>query len=224
MCGRYALYETDRLTDRFVADDMTGGAIVHKNYNVAPEQTMPVIIKDETGRHLDLMRWGIPRFIGKNVRKELINTRSESAFTPFWRKLVSTRRILVPANGFYEWQRRPEGPKQPYLIRPKAEGLFAFAGIWSIWQDEAGQDWRAYSIMTTEANEEMASIHNRMPVILHEKDESAWLDPAHDNDIEAIGSLLRPYEDDGLDMYEVSRDVNVARNNYDRLIYPLNSQ
>jgi putative SOS response-associated peptidase YedK len=224
MCGRYALYETDRLADRFAIDDVVGDDEIAKNYNVAPEQIMPVITEDENGRHLDFMRWGIPRYIGKDVQKELINTRAESAFTPFWRKLVSTQRLLVPANGFYEWQRRNEGPKQPYLIHPKDEDLFAFAGIWSTWQDEGGQEWRVYSIMTTEANQEMSVIHNRMPVILHEEDEATWLDPANDKDTETLESLLHPYEDRGLEMYEVSRDVNVVRNNNDRLIYPINSK
>lgn len=223
MCGRYSLSDTEQLTHRFHVDDFDGEEI-HPNYNVAPTQIMPVITQDDNGRHIEFMRWGIPRFIGKDDVKELINTRAESAFSPFWSKLVLSQRVLIPATSFYEWQAASKAPKKPYLIHPKKEKIFAFAGICSTWKDEDENEWKVYSIMTTSPNKEMKEVHNRMPVILHKADEAVWLDPNTNGDRETLEELLRPYDDGGLELYEVSRDVNVARNNSKELLKPVHTQ
>ena len=223
MCGTYFLEEADKLAQRFHVEDKDWESkLLQPNFNVKPSQIMPVITEDEKGRHLEFMRWGIPRIIKKDApEKELINTRAESAFKPFWSTYLKTRRILIPANGYVEWKDLGKGvPKQPYLFRPKDEHLFAFAGIWGTWKDENQKEWKVYSIMTTEPNKEAATVHNRMPVILHQEDEAAWLEPSHNNDRGVIETLLRPYEDNGIEMAETSRDVNNARNNYKELIYP----
>lgn len=220
MCGRYTLANPHELTKRYNIAKIPKD--VRPNYNVAPTQTMPVITQGADGLQLEEMRWGIPRFIGPGKVKDVFNTRTDKAFGS-WKKLVSTQRLLVPATGFYEWKKLSDG-KQPYFIHPVNDELFSFAGIWGIWKDETGQEIKTYSIMTTEPNKEMSDIHNRMPVILHQEDESAWLAPSNDNDRNTIEALLRPYEDNGLTMYEVSRDVNVTRNNDEKLVYPLNSQ
>ena len=223
MCGRYTLNKTaDDVAKRFnLANKPTG---VNPNFNVAPTQTMPVVILNEDGKpQAELMKWGIPRMLGQDLVKELINTRADKAFGGFWRKTVMNHRCLVPATGFYEWKKSKDG-KIPFFIHPKDDDLFAFAGIWSVWKDPDGHEINTYSIMTTEPNKEMKSVHNRMPVILHQEDESSWLEPAHENVQGAIEALLRPYEDNGLEMFEVSRDVNVASNNDKGLIAPLNSR
>ena len=219
MCGRYTLTKTDGLAKRYNLDDVPKD--LHENFNVAPTQTMPVITHDEDGMKMELMRWGIPRFIGPGKVKDVFNTRADKAFWS-WKKLTMTQRILVPATGFYEWK-KVSGAKQPYFIHPKDEDLFSFAGIWNTWKDD-GKEIKTYSIITTDPNQEMLDIHNRMPVILHQEDESAWLSPSHDNDRNTIEALLRPYEDNGLEMFEVSRDVNVARTNEEYLMYPINPQ
>lgn len=194
------------------------------NYNVAPTQTMPVITLGEDGKpYAQDMKWGIPRMLGKDLVKELINTRADKAFGGFWRKTVMNHRCLVPATGFYEWKKTKDG-KTPFFIHPKDDDLFAFAGIWSVWKSEDGHEFNTYSIMTTEPNKEMRTVHDRMPVILHKEDESSWIAPTHDDDRGVIETLLRPYEDNGLEMFEVSRDVNVVRNNYGELLAPINSQ
>ena len=220
MCGRYTLSKTEQLAKRYnlahVPKDL------HANFNVAPTQTMPVITDEGNGPNLELMRWGIPRFIGPGKVKDVFNTRADKAFMS-WKTLTLTKRILIPATGFYEWKMQAGG-KQPYFIHPKDEELFSFAGIWNTWKDDAGRELKTYSIMTTEPNKEMAAVHNRMPVILHQDDESSWLSPTHNNDRGAIEALLRPWEDNGLEMYEVSSDVNAVRNNDESLIYPLNTQ
>ncbi len=220
MCGRYTLTKVEELASRYQLSTVPKD--LRQNFNVAPTQTMPVIISHEGENKLELMRWGIPRFIGPGKVKDVFNTRADKAFMN-WKKLTLTQRLLIPATGFYEWKMQAGG-KQPYFIHPRDEALFSFAGIWNTWKDETGQELMTYSIMTTEPNQEMSGIHNRMPVILHQADEAAWLSPSNNNDRGVLVTLLRPYEDNGLEFYEVSRDVNVARTNDEHLIYPLNSQ
>jgi putative SOS response-associated peptidase YedK len=220
MCGRYTLTKPDELAQRFNLASVPDN--LRPNYNVAPTQTMPVITLGDKGAQIEEMKWGIPRFIGPGKTRDVFNTRSDKAFGS-WKKLVSTQRLLVPATGFYEWKLFKDG-KHPFFIHPKQEQLFSFAGIWGLWKDENGKEIKTYSIITTEPNHEMSGIHNRMPVILHQEDESTWLASSSDNDRGVIETLLRPYEDNGLEIYEVSRDVNAARTNEEYLVYPLNSQ
>jgi len=219
MCGRYTLNKkSDDIAKRF--NVATKSKDIRENYNVAPSQVMPVITEDEQGnRHLEQMQWGIPRMLGKDLVKELINTRSDKAFGGFWKRTVLNHRCLIPSTGFYEWKKLGDG-KTPYFIHPKQMDLYAYAGIWDLWKSKDGQEIKTYSIMTTEPNKEMKAIHNRMPVILHPTDESAWLEPSN-NTPEALEPLLYPFEDDGLEIYEVSRDVNSPRNNDESLLQPV---
>lgn len=225
MCGRYTLTKGKYLAKRF--DLPKAPKDVKPNYNVAPGQTMPVITESETGRQLELMKWGLVPVWAKdpNIGYKLINARSETMFDkPMWRNVIRKKRCLIPADGFYEWQKLAGGKKvqkQPFYIHPKQLDLFAFAGVWETWKDAEGMERKTYSIITTEPNKEMAKIHNRMPVILHREDEADWLSPAHNDDQKAIDALLHPYEDGGLEMYEVSQDVNSPRNNDAHLIYAL---
>lgn len=221
MCGRYTLVNTEHIAERFSVEEWND--IVNYNYNVAPTQQMPVITEKDGKRHVEIMHWGIPRMLGKDTVKELINTRSDKAFGGFWKRTVLSKRCLVPATGFYEWKRLKDG-KQPYFIHPTFDDLFAFAGIWDVWKDKDGRELQTYSIMTTEPNKEMKSIHQRMPVILHQADETTWLSSSNNDDRLAIEAVLRPLEDNALETFPVSRDVNVARNNRAELIYPINSQ
>lgn len=215
MCGRYALYDTDDLADRY---QVTVREDIRPNYNAAPTQTMPIV----SGDGLTLMRWGlIPKWAkDEKIGYKLFNARSESIFEkPIWKNIIKRKRCLVPANGFYEWQKRDDG-KQPFFIRPKSETIFSFAGLWETW-NHAGKAWSTYSILTTEPNKEMSAIHNRMPVILDPADEDQWLAADTQPDIEA---LLNPYADNSLVAYEVSKDVNVVTTNDASLIGPLNSK
>lgn len=188
---------------------------------------MPIITETEAGRELELMKWGLVPSWSKDpkIGYKLINARAETMFEkPVWRGVIRKRRCLVPADGFYEWKKLTEDkktPKQPYYIHPKQTDLFAFAGVWESWHDVEGKEWKTYSIITTEPNKEMASIHNRMPVILHPEDEADWLNPSHNNDRSTIENLLHPYHDGGLEMYKVSPDVNSPRHNDEHLIYAL---
>lgn len=227
MCGRYTLHQqAQSLKDRYLLDHAP--ANIPESYNVAPGQLMPVVITHDGKSRLELMKWGLIPFWAKDpkIGYRLINARDDTIFDkPVWRSLILKQRCLIPADGFYEWQKpaNPKEHKKPFYIRPRQEELFSFAGVWEAWKDSEGLEWKTYSIITTEPNKEMRPIHNRMPVILHREDEASWLESSR-RSRDDIEPLLRPYEDGGLQMHEVSRDVNVTRNNEEKLIYPLNSQ
>lgn len=106
MCGRYTLYDIEEMKDHF---DVEVPDNIKPNYNAAPTQTMPVIRLVDGKSKVELMHWGIPRMLGKDFVKEIINTRSDKAFGNFWKKQVRTQRVLIPANGFYEWKKSSEG-------------------------------------------------------------------------------------------------------------------
>lgn len=229
MCGRYTLHQkAENIAKRYGVAD--GSATIRENFNVAPGQLMPVITEDDNGkRELQIMKWGFVPVWAKdpNMGYKLINARDDGIFEkPMWRSVILKKRCIIPADGFYEWKKTTIGKKvqkQPFYIHPKQIELFSFAGVWETWKDVEGIEHKTYSIITTEPNKEMASVHNRMPVILHPEDEASWLESTKvtRSDIEP---LLRPFEDNGLELYEVSRDVNAARINEEYLVYPLNSQ
>ena len=215
MCGRYVLYDLETLNASY---PVPGEYDLEPSYNVAPTQTMPVVTEDG----VQLMRWGlIPKWAKDDkIGYRLINARSETIFDkPIWKSVITKRRCLVPANGFYEWQKREDG-KQPYYIYVKDQKLFMFAGVWETWLHN-NKEWHTYSILTTVPNKEMSELHDRMPVILHAADHAQWLAADRKED---IVPLLMPYEHGHLDMFEVSKDVNVVRTNDNRLITPLNSK
>ena len=187
---------------------------------------MPVIVGSDQGPQRQMMQWGLVTTWAKepSIGYKLINAQEDTIFDkPVWRTVILKKRCLIPADGFYEWKRPAEGtkgPKTPFYIHPKQESLFSFAGVWETWKDAEGLERATYSIITTEPNQEMASIHNRMPVILHREDEASWLEPSNQSR-SGLEPLLRPYEDHGLEIYTVSDDVNSPRHNDKHLIYAL---
>ena len=215
MCGRYNLTEPDELPDRYEVEVKEP---IKPNYNVSPGQFMPIITEEDGRRKLEIMKWGFTRPF---TPKLLFNTRADKALGGMWGKATTHRRCLIPANAFYEWQKR-EGGTQPFLIYPKEIRTFSFAGIWEPTKDKDGKAILAYSIITTEPNKEMNAIHNRMPVILHPDQEKSWLEAGEDP--EAISDYLLPFEDNGLDMLEVSRDLNYLRNDQGVFARPENSK
>ncbi len=228
MCGRYTLHNIDKLAKHY--NLATLDASIHENFNASPGQQMPVVTQNQEGKTvLELMKWGLIPGWSKDpkIGYKLINARAESIFEkPIWRNIILKRRCLIPADGFYEWQKQMAGKKelkQPFYVHPKQTSLFSFAGVWETWKDIEGKEHKTYSIITTEPNKEMAVIHNRMPVILHPEDESSWLAPTNMTR-DSLEPLLRPFEDNGLKIYEVSRDVNTNRTNDQHLIYPLSTQ
>jgi putative SOS response-associated peptidase YedK len=208
MCGRYALVVAGdgSLQRRFSLEELLDDPA--PRFNVAPTQTLPVVVR-HSPNHLETMRWGLIPSWAKDpsVGNRMINARAETvAEKPAFRRPFRSRRCLVPASGFFEWKREGTG-KQPYFIHLTDEPLFAFAGLYDIWHDPQGQEVRSYTILTTDANDLMAPIHDRMPVILAREDEDDWLDPDI-REPERLLPLLRPYPARAMEAYPVSRAVN----------------
>jgi putative SOS response-associated peptidase YedK len=211
MCGRYTLAApVNELVEQFDIDEYPSS--ITTSYNIAPTQEVAAVIAEDEKRKLEMLRWGlVPAWADDpNIGNRMINARSETvAEKPSFRKAFKDRRCLVLSDGFYEWRRTPDG-KQPYYIHMKDGSPFAFAGLWESWRD--AQEIRSCTIITTEANELVGDIHNRMPVILAPEDYSLWLDPDF-KEREALTSLLRPYPNDAMEAYPVSRRVNSPSNN-----------
>jgi putative SOS response-associated peptidase YedK len=226
MCGRYVLHGPhSRLRERF---DLHECAEWQARWNIAPQSDVLVIRqRPEVGRVGQLVRWGlIPRWAkDPAIGLKLNNARAETvAEKPSFRSSFERHRCLIPANGFYEWQAVEEGGrtrKQPWYIRPREEGeFFAMAGLLAAWKSPEGQDIVSTCVITTDANELMAPIHDRMPVLLAPQQFDAWLDPAW-RDVEALKAWLLPAPVAGMTAYAVSSRVSNARNEGEGLIEPL---
>ncbi|MCG8592798.1 MAG: SOS response-associated peptidase [Kiloniellales bacterium] len=222
MCGRYTLTTPlEGLRDVFLFEESPNLA---PRYNIAPTQEVPAVrLGPEDGRrHLVPLRWGLIPSWAKEVSigSRMINARAESvAEKPAFRTAFRQRRCLIPADGFYEWQARPSGPKQPYYIAQAAGGPFAFAGLWERWTDgESGEALESFTIVTTAASRRLEALHHRMPVILAPADHAAWLDPASGAD--ALQALLRPAPEAAFVAAPVSTRVNAVRNDDPSLIEP----
>lgn len=225
MCGRYTLAEPDALKQRFATSNALPDG-VKPNYNTAPTQTMPVIISVDGKSRIELMQWGVIPVWAKGKKGfgfSTFNARAESLDEkPMWIKLFQSKRCLVPATGFYEWKK--EGStKQPYLIHVKGKAVFAMAGLYDSWTDQAtGEVVQTYTIITTTPNSKMKHIHDRMPVILDREEESMWIDESMST--ADLKLFLDPYEAKNIEMYEVSSEVGKATNNSIELTYPLHNQ
>lgn len=184
MCGRYTLSQTQTLARYFELDEPEMAADLPPRFNIAPSQPVPVVFQDAGKRRLLVMRWGlIPQWMkpleGNKPPAGWINARSETADTkPAFRGAYKHRRCLIPADGFYEWPRNPEGKragKQPHLIRRADDGLFAFAGLFEWWCPPDGSELPTCTILTTQATHPLASLHDRMPIVLEPEDHTPWL-------------------------------------------------
>jgi len=222
MCGRFTMAtNAEGLAERFRAHVST--EVAAPTYNAAPSQAQLTILND----HPDAIvraAWGfVPEWAdGRPDVKPLINARAETVATkPFFRDAFKRKRCLVLADGFYEWKRAGKS-KVPYRIALKTEAPFAFAGIWSTVHDAQGEVQPTFAILTTEANDLVAQIHNRMPVILREQDEKDWLNPSLA--LDAAQTLLVPFPADRLMMYEVSSKVNSAVYNTPEALQPVASE
>jgi len=216
MCGRYTLRTpVDNLAERFEIDDAPSS--IAASYNIAPTQGVATVLVEDGKRKLEMLHWGlIPSWADDpSVGNKMINARAESvAEKPSFRKAFRNHRCLVLADGFYEWQKTGNG-KQPYYIRMEDDSPFAFAGLWESWQNS--RDIRSTTIITTDANDVVSPIHNRMPVILHPEDYELWLDPDFDEK-EPLTTLLKPYPAEAMEAYPVSRSVNSPSNNEPSII------
>lgn len=221
VCGRYSLF-TDYaiLIDRFNVEKMAVDEGEYTpSYNVAPSQQIIAIINDGHKNRLGSLRWGLipPWAKDEKIGYKMINARSETvAEKPSFRNAFKKKRCLVVADSFYEWQRK-DGEKIPMRIKLKNGEPFAFAALWESWKAPDGKTVNTCSILTTEANSLMKSIHDRMPVILTKEEEEMWLDP-NVEDVETLKGLLKPYKAEEMEAYRVSEEVNSPKNNKPELI------
>jgi putative SOS response-associated peptidase YedK len=168
------------------------------------------VVWHEATNQLRVMRWGLVPHWGKDDRggARMINARAETLLErPSYRPLVSSRRCLVPASGFYEWH---PATKQPYFIHLREQDVFAFAGLYDRWRGPDGEEVASYTIITTGPNDLMGTVHDRMPAILRQEDEEEWLD-TDVTERPPVLALLRPYHAAEMEAYPVSRAVNSPR-------------
>lgn len=219
MCGRFSIFaDPERLAERFDATLPPQG--LAPRYNAAPTQDLPVILNQEADA-IQLLRWGLVPFWAKDpsIGNRMINARAETlAEKPSFRNALQKRRCLVLADGFYEWQQTDDG-KIPLRITLASGEPFAFAGLWETWRSPDGESLRTFTIITTEPNELLATIHNRMPALLLPEHEQLWLDDhAHQ---EAWLAALRPYPAERMAAYPVSRRVNSPANDDPTVVAPV---
>jgi putative SOS response-associated peptidase YedK len=215
MCGRYSQRQSaEIIAQAFQVDNVPP---LKPRYNIAPTQSVPTILQlsTSTNRQLKMLHWGLIPSWAKDSKmgSKLINARAETvAEKPSFRSAFRQRRCLVLADGFYEWQQQEDKQKQPFYFRMSDEHPFAFAGLWEHWEDkDTGKTIESCTLLTTEPNELMQSVHNRMPVILEPKNYDIWLDPEVKNP-ELLQPFLHPYPAEEMTSFPVSKAVNKASN------------
>ena len=240
MCGRFvSSHSAERIADFFGAS-FESEAALPANYNVAPTQDVYAVVADATGaREVQPFHWGLVPSWAKDVKigSKLINARSETiAEKPAFKGLLKKHRLIIPMDGFYEWQEvkavkgtsvpltKAGKPMKTPMFVHRADGqLTAVAGLGATWRDKAaGPDasWlHSFTVITTAANDTMSAVHDRMPVLLAAGDWDEWLDPTN-NDLAALQSMLVPAPNDELVMHAVSTAVNNVRNTGPELMLP----
>lgn len=220
MCGRYSLISD--LQDLARQFEFDGTGFEHSpSYNIAPTQSVLTVTNRDV-RQAEYMRWGLIPSWAKDasIGNRMINARGETvAQKPSFRNALQRRRCLVLADGFYEWQKAGKA-RRPMRIVLQSRQPFAFAGLWETWRNPEGETVRSCTIVTTQANELLRPIHERMPVILPRELEEFWLD-GDVTDSAALTDVLAPYSGDVMDCYEVSPLVNKAANDGPDLVVPV---
>src|ERR1051325_6002257 len=212
MCGRFTQTSSAAaVAKEFGVEEISGG--LKPSYNIAPTQPVAVIISDDKKR-LVQVRWGLVPSWAKDISigNKLINARAETMTEKAsFRAAFKKRRCLVVADGFYEWQKFGAG-KRPMYIRLQSCKPFGMAGLYEVWHSPEGEELTSCAIVTTEANDLMKPIHERMPVIIPKENEDLWLDPKV-QDTEVLRSLLQPYPTEAMQAHPVSKLVNSPGNN-----------
>ncbi|GHP17175.1 DUF159 family protein [Rhodococcus sp. NKCM2511] len=234
MCGRYASTRSDSDLQAVFDIAETVGDEVPPSYNVAPTQTIRTVLerapKDEPEsdgvRQLRSVRWGLIPSWAKDAKigSRLINARSETITEkPSFKKAASRRRCIIPADGYYEWEKR-DGAKVPYFLHE--QGVLAMAGLYELWRDPTKADddedrwvWSA-TVLTSPAADALGHIHDRSPVVLPPELRASWLDPTL-TDLNEVSELLAAIPEPRLEPYEVSTAVNSVKNNSPELLTPV---
>ncbi|MES9991681.1 MAG: SOS response-associated peptidase [Candidatus Thiodiazotropha sp.] len=220
MCGRFYLdISAEEMLEYFGLPFVPQ---LSPHYNIAPSQQIAAIKSGENNREFVWLHWGLIPSWAKDRKfgYRTINARAETIETkPSFRAAFKYRRCLIPASGFYEWKSTNQG-KQPYCIRPNSSKPFAFAGLYEHWEGREGEKINSCTIIVTEAKGEVATIHDRMPVILSPDNFGAWLD-RDTRDPQILKPLLLPHEFEEIELYPVSRSVNSPKNDTPDNIKPI---
>jgi putative SOS response-associated peptidase YedK len=211
MCGRFSLGATDaEILAEFKASRQQAEEY-QKRFNIAPSQIVAAVRQIESDRTLSGLKWGLIPSWAKDadIGNRMINARGESITEkPSFKNAFKSRRCLIPASGFFEWKRAGDKGKQPFYFYLKDKPVFGFAGLWESWVDkETGEETESCTIITTEANDVLKPVHDRMPVIIKPDDYEFWLD-AKVKDAEQLEKLLAPYPAKEMESHTVSRQVN----------------
>ncbi len=221
MCGRFTLHLTPELLGSIFG--VKTSLQLTPRYNISPTQTVPVVRETRGGgRSLSELSWGLVPSWAKDPSfgQKLINARSETAHEkPSFRHALRKQRCIIPASGFFEWS-HIDGSKQPWYVTLKDSAPMGFAGLWESWQAPDGGALETFCILTTAANSLIATIHERMPVILQAADYSSWLCPEQ-NTPENLDRYFQPCPADILTLFKVSSYVNLPFHNSEECIRPL---
>lgn len=221
MCGRFSLTKPKKIKAKELKVPEAEPDLLKPRYNIAPSQNIAAILNEEE-RHIKPLRWGlIPSWAKEEaIGQKMINARAETLTEkPSFKGLLSKHRCLILADGFYEWAASARG-KEPYFIHLRSGEPFTFAGLWSHWTNPKGEEVRTCTIITCAPNKLMESIHNRMPVILDAEARDIWLDPKNE-DSTALTGLLKPYAEDEMEAFAVSKLVNSPENDREECLKPI---
>lgn len=235
MCGRFTLTVTwEELMMRYMLDPESVSPFHMPRYNIAPAQMVTAIIHDGRSNRIGQLQWGLVPSWAKDpsAGSKMINARSETLEEkPAYRIPFYRKRCLIPADGFYEWQKTGEG-KQPLRISMRSGRIFSMAGLYDTWITPDGQKLSTCTIITTEPNTLMEPIHNRMPVILRPEDEALWLDRSaapegsdsgSSSALQSLRELLKPYPAEEMEAHPVSTIVNSVKNDTEECIRSITS-
>ena len=226
MCGRFASKGSAKDIEKEFKVGKLNKLKFAPRYNIAPSQTIPAILETDGARTAQELRWGLIPSWAKDdaIGNKLINARAETlSEKPSFRNAFRSHRCIIPASGFYEWAKKGASAKQPFYFYLKEKPVFGFAGLWEEWLDkQSGELVETCTIITTEANEVLEPVHDRMPVILKAEDYDRWLDEKL-KDTAELQSLLVPYPADEMASHAVSRAINNPAYDAPELIDRLNS-
>lgn len=219
MCGRFALATPPEKLRQLL--DFKNQPNFPPRYNIAPSQPVLAIRQPSGSREAALLQWGLvpgwmkPERLADTGNRPQINARGETVHEkPFFRDAYKHRRCLIPADAFYEWQRRPSSAAQPYCVRRRDTQPFMMAGIWDLWQGADGSEIESCAVITTAANQTLTPVHHRMPVMLAQDHWESWLaTPSHKSAaFSSLSSLLVPAPEHDFTAYPVSKEVNKVSN------------
>ncbi len=222
MCGRFTnKAKPEEVEKEFKVGNLNSKLFETPRFNIAPTHTIAVVLEADGERIVSSLKWGLIPSWAKDasIGSRMINARAETlAEKPSFKNAFKSRRCIIPASGFYEWQKQAKGAKQPFYFYLKDKDVYGFAGLYEEWLDkESGELVETCTIITTEANKVLEPVHDRMPVILTPKSYDEWLDAKY-KDTDKLQSLLVPYPAKEMDSHTVSRAVNTPSNDSPELV------